>query len=257
MISSRDISTRFLLRTIGEEYIDYINSYVDNLLREGYVKFNTEEEITEFFKTSISNLTLGDAFDIRGYTGTSFKEINNTLRGTWNYQENGMFTEDKANYYRELANSINEIIGKSGIVSSNFIIYRGVDIWAFNKFGVTSLEDLLSLKGQFIYDAGFLSTALIRDRSFFDRELEALTYRNIEIEFLIPGDNEDGIALIGEDLSYSPGQTEYLINKGNLSKVIDVSIDKEKNRALIKMVYIPKKVWDREYAKNRNSTITR
>lgn len=92
MISSKDISTRFLLRTIGEEYIDYINSYVDNLLREGYVRFNNEEEITDFFKTSISNLTLGDAFDIRGYAGTSFKEINNTLRGTWNYQENGMFT---------------------------------------------------------------------------------------------------------------------------------------------------------------------
>lgn len=40
MISSKDISTRFLLRTIGEEHIDYINSYVDNLLREDYVKFN-------------------------------------------------------------------------------------------------------------------------------------------------------------------------------------------------------------------------
>ena len=113
------------------------------------------------------------------------------------------------------------------------------------------------MKGQFIYDAGFMSTALIRNRSFFDRELEGLNYRNIEIEYLIPGDNGDGITLIGDDLSFCPGQTEYLITKGNLSKVIDVSIDKEKNTAHIKMMYIPKKVWDVEYAKSKSSSVTR
>ena len=94
MSMSKDITTRFLLRAIGEEHINYINSYIDNLLREDYVRFNTEEEIIAAFKSTISKLTLGDAYKIRTYTGMSFKEINNALRNNWNYHDNGVRTDD-------------------------------------------------------------------------------------------------------------------------------------------------------------------
>ncbi len=44
-----------------------------------------------------------------------------------------------------------------------------------------------------------------------------MSFCNIEIEYLIPEESNDGITLINDDLSYPKVQSEYLINKSSLS----------------------------------------
>lgn len=39
-------------------------------------------------------------------------------------------------------------------------------------------------------------------------------------------------------------QIEYVINSGSLSRVLDVTIDKENNRAYLKLLLIPRSLWD-------------
>ena len=38
---------------------------------------------------------------------------------------------------------------------------------------------------------------------------------------------------------------EYVINSGSLTKIAEVIVDKENNKALIKAILIPKQLWDR------------
>ena len=51
------------------------------------------------------------------------------------------------------------------------------------------------------------------------------------------------MALLTPDLSYSPQQTEVLINRNALSYVSEVSIEGE--RAVLDMLLIPRGVYDR------------
>ena len=74
----------------------------------------------------------------------------------------------------------------------------------------------------------------------------------IEIEYLIPENSCDGIPLINDDFSYSKSQNEYIINQFSLFKVIDILQDKENNTAHIKMMLIPKNIWDKEIELKNN-----
>ena len=56
--------------------------------------------------------------------------------------------------------------------------------------------------------------------------------------------------LINDDLSYSKIQSEYLINKSSLSKIIDVKISTDGKLAYMKVVLIPQKMWNITYNKN-------
>ena len=109
---------------------------------------------------------------------------------------------------------------------------------------------LKNLENKYYYESGFTSTSLVRDKSFFNRELEYHEFCNIEIEYLIPGESNDGIPLINDDLSYSKVQSEYLINKGSLSKIIDVKVKPDGKLAHMKAVLIPEKMWNIIYNKN-------
>ena len=95
---------------------------------------------------------------------------------------------------------------------------------------------------------GFTSTSLLRDSSFFNRELEWHEPCNIEIQYFIPEECNDGIPLINNDLSYSKNQNEFLLNKNSVSKIFDCKIDKENNVAYLKAVFIPERIWNKEYS---------
>ena len=69
---------------------------------------------------------------------------------------------------------------------------------------------------------------------------------------LIPEEVNGIIPLINDDLSYSKGQSELLINKGSLSKVVDVLLNSDKTKAYIKVVLIPKKIYEQEIEHEKN-----
>ena len=133
---------------------------------------------------------------------------------------------------------------------SNIRTYRGVGISSFKDYNISNIAELENLRGQYYYESGFTSTSLLRDRSFFDRELEWHYSCNIEIEYFIPQECSEGLPLIKSDLSYSKEQSEFLIDKGCLSKIIDVEVSKDGTKAYLKAVVIPRRVWNMTYVKN-------
>ncbi|MBQ8681356.1 MAG: hypothetical protein IJ509_00370 [Bacilli bacterium] len=261
MTKSIDRTTSLVLRLIGEEDINYLNEYASEVLNRQFIEFKNHNQIMEFFKKNLeylySNCTLEDIEILRYYTGIAYREINAILRNNWSYETNGPLTEEKRSYYNELSNKVKNAIDKNYQLPSNIVTYRGVSLDSFKKFGINSLQDIPSLKNQFIYDTGFTSTSLIRDKSFFNRNLEWHNNCNIEIQYLIPEETEEAVPLLNEDMSYSTIQAEYLINKGSLSKVIDVTLDEKQNIAYIKMVYIPQKIWDKTRNRDIKQTTSR
>ena len=55
---------------------------------------------------------------------------------------------------------------------------------------------------------------------------------------------------LDDNMSYSTAQNEFLLNKGSLSKVVDVKVDN--NTAILTVVLVPKKVYDMNYNMNNN-----
>ena len=94
------------------------------------------------------------------------------------------------------------------------------------------------------------STSISEDKCFYDRDNELGKNYNVKIEYLIPEEFGDGIYLGNSNLSYTPGQDEYLINRANMSKVIGVSVDSQNNKATMMVVMIPKHIYDMSYGNN-------
>ena len=216
---------------------------IDLLVTEASLKDNQtpdfEEDIIDFFKET----THIDIEDIRRYTGYDYKSINAVLRDNWTYEENGIKTEKKTTELRKLSERISSLIEKFSSTKSQFKTYRGTTIREFKKYGINTLEDLLSLTNQYLYDTGFTSTSLQEDTSYFKKTVHE-EYCNIEIIYIIPENSNDGIPLLNDQLSYSKNLNEYLLNRCTLSKVLGVKI--EGNTAVITTVLIPKHIWDKK-----------
>lgn len=248
--SSQNRVTNSVLRLIGEDTMDSVEQYTDDVVSESYKIFKSLEEIKSFFSDYISNFysnsNLDDIENIRYYTGPSFKDINAVLRNNWNYETNGLLTEDRKNelikFSRDLSNSMEKT---SSELPSNIKVYRGVSLDSFKDYGISSISDLKSMVGQYYYESGYTSTSLVRDNSAFNSDSDYWKNYKIEIEYLVPAEFSDGLPLITDDLSYSKIQSEFLINTGSLAKIVDVIV--EEDRAYLTAIFIPKKVWDKEY----------
>ena len=241
-----------IMRFIGNDELKSIESFIDNMKKRDYVTFENEEQINSYFDEYMSNYyrncSYYDIESLRYYTGISFNQINSLLRGFWNYETNGLLTDEKRKEYMGIANDLSNALSKlPDSLPSNIKVYRGVNISSFKDYGISNINDLKNMVGQYFYDGGFTSASLLRNKSFFDRDLEWHDPCNIEIEYLIPYECSDGIALISDDLSYSKSQAEFLINKSSLSKIIDVSISEDGTKAYLKAAFIPRKIWDLEY----------
>ena len=197
-----------------------------------------------YLETLYRNNNYSELEKLRYYTGYSFRDINALLRGKWNYEVNGLLTEEKRKEYMKLSEDIRKLILNSPKLLASIKTYRGASLSQFYSCGVTKLEDLINLKGQYLYDEAFTSTSLMRNTSFFNRDLEYHEQCPIEIEYLIPEGSNDGVPLITEDLSYSSVQNEYLINSSNFSKILDVVISEDKKRAYMKVLLVPEKVYN-------------
>ncbi len=254
MAKGESDATRYLKHYIKEK--EEIDLYLDDMQIREYTTFKTEEEVKEILgplvESFLNRLTYKEVDELKNYSGYFFKFINNVMRGKWNYEENGKYTKEKEDDYRNQGDRITKVITKFPELGMDIKTYRGVTIRAFYDYGITSITDLSSIEGKYFYEGGFTSSSLLRNHSFFDRDLDYLERCNIEIEYSIPKECEDGAILLTRELSYSEQQMEFVFNSSSLFKITKVEVDKENNKAYIKAILIPLKLWDPICYSNRH-----
>ena len=259
MWSSSDKKLNTILRFIGADTMMSVEQFISIINTRSFLTFESEKQVVSFFDDYINTFFLNslnvDVENIRYYTGIAFNGVNAILREIWNYDRNGILTEDKRKECIKLSDDLSEALSKvPNCLPTNIKSYRGVGLSSFKTYGINSIRELKNMIGQYYYESGFMSTSLLRERSFFNRELEWHDSCNIEIEYYIPQECNDGLPLITSELSYSKVQSEFLINKGSLSKIIDVDISEDETKAYIKAILVPKKIWDLSYAKQQMET---
>ena len=248
MEKGQSMVTKLVLNLI-ESNLDEIELFVEKI-KQKEIKNIPKEKIYSYFQQGFNKVKLSktDYLILRNYTGFNFKGINSILRDKWTYEYNGKLDEEKKYRFRENAENISYLINKFPKNIKSFKVYRGVTIDAFKDYGIENLKELVYLKDKYIYERGFTSTSLIRDTSYFNKEIDGNLY-NIEIEIVIPKKSQDGMPLIGNNLSYSAGQNEYVINRGALIKIVDVEIKEE--FAYLKGILIPKKLYENTKEKGK------
>lgn len=248
--------TNMVLKMLGNDLVNQINNYVDDVVYRDFLSIKSVEEMNNIFSLSmeefLNSLNEEELMCLRSYTGYNFRNINSLLRGTWSYENNGMLDTNKQGEFRKLSDMISRILGKFNFPLINIIAYRGVTLSSFKDYGVSDLEELQYLKGKFLYEQGFTSTSILEDTCYFNKNLETGENYNVKINYLIPSESNDGALLIDYNTSYSTNQNEFLLDKGSLSKVIDVVVDKEKKVAFLTLLLIPKKIYDINKVKNES-----
>lgn len=242
--NSTNRTVRQFFRCMSDDRKEDIEVFCSECLNRNYTEYE-DEEVVLMSIDSASDLVGTDVFT--DYSGYNFRNINNAMRGRWNYDENG-----HGDYRREfelIGRELSEKIEHNQSSIGNVKVFRGVTLDYFKDYSVTSLTDLKKLEGQFLIDKGFVSTSLIDRKCFFKKENELGLNYNIKIEYLVPEEFEDGIC-IGRT-SYNPEQCEYLINSYNVAKVYGVSVNDAD--AVVKAVLVPKMVYDDYYAQDRKN----
>ena len=253
MFMNENRKLNMILKYIGNEKLTEIDEFASEVSKRYFIEFSSDKEVEVFFIDYLADIysdySLEEMNNIRSYTGISFKDVNAILRGLWSYEDSGMLTEEKKKNSIELLNNLSKSIEKLRCISANIKAYRGTSLNSFKDYGIMSLNDLVSLKGKYYFESGFTSTSLLRNKSFFNRKLEYHEFCNIEIEYLIPKESNDGLPLITDELSYSKDQNEFLLNKSSLLKIIEVKISSDGKKAYIKAVLIPQKMWNISFNK--------
>ena len=119
-----------LLKLLGEEKLQEINSYVSEVFLNDFCEYQDKEQVLNSFEEKMNafshELTDIELMDLRSYTGYNFKNINAILRGNWNYEENGLLNQEVEAKYRSLARNIENITDKFPKLDTNFVVFRGV-----------------------------------------------------------------------------------------------------------------------------------
>lgn len=248
--------TNMVLKMLSDEIRNKIDNYVDDVRSRYFTVMKSIDQVKELFNESldefVSSLSEEELLNLRGYTGYRFWDINAVLRNNWKYETNGILTSDKTKSYREQSDVVSGVLDKFNGPSIDFVAFRGTTIDAFSSYGINDLADFETLKDKFIYEQGFTSTSILEDASYFKKNLEDGRFCNVGIRYLVPSEHNDGALLIDNNLSYSVSQNEFLLNKGSLSKVVDVIIDN--NTVILTVVLVPKKVYDINYNKSLNGS---
>lgn len=241
-------NTDYVLKYIGKSKLEEIELFILDMLSRKYKAFESEQDISEsldgYIEKYLEKINCDEQNTLKAYTGLAFRRINSVLRGSWDYETNGALTAQVKEESYQLADSIRTILLKSDSLPMDIKTYRGVSLSAFRAYGVNSLNDLKNMENRYMYEDGFTSTTLIRDESFFYKQTDWGEKANIEVEYLIPNESDDGVVLNCAAISFSPNQDEYLINSSSLFKVLSVDIDEKNNQAKIRMALVPQKVWN-------------
>lgn len=251
MKQMKDMLTYLILKEIGENIVN-IDKYLDLAIKEQPFVFKTQSDVSEYSQNITQHLTYDELMEIKYYTGFSYGKINSLKRGVWDYDKLGLQTKEIKREYEEAGKNLEKIINKVEPLPTNMVTYRGCDLKCFWRFGVHSLEELSELKDAYIYDSAFISTSLLKEKCFFKENIPEYSNNNIFIEYLVLKDSADGIFIPS---SYYDYETEYLLNCGSLSKIVDVQVDLEKQTAHLKIVLVPRKVWNREYLQEEKRSL--
>lgn len=242
------IETRYIEKLLSEEAKIEINLIEKESKNYELVNYDFKEELDNFY----TKTTDEEAMSLRNYTGYNFRRINAILRNNWNYEEHGKKDEKVVEVLTEDIKVIDSLLKRFPKNKNAFMTYRGAALSSFKKYGIESLDDLINLKGKFLYETGYTSTSLNEKESYFNKKIMD-KFIDVEIKYLIPPDSQDGIPLITDDLSYSKNQQEYLIERNSLSKVLDVEI--KNDSAILTVVLIPKKIWDKKDIKQEQKSL--
>jgi hypothetical protein len=239
MEKGKSLSTRMIMKYLTTDSKKEIENLINDMSLSTFERPNFNSKIRHYE----DDLTDTELMTIRSYTGYNFRNINAVLRDTWTYDLNGKLTEEEKEKYATLSCELAELIERFPKTTSPFLTYRGTTIYEFHKYNIDSLDDLLSLKDNYLYEKGFTSTSLDEESCYFNKMINGVDI-NIEIKYIIPNDSNEGIPLLTDNSSYSKNQQEYLLNKNTLSKVLDVKIDKD--NAIITVLVIPKTIWNKQ-----------
>ena len=238
-----------IIESRGE--METVREFIDNAVDRNYKTYDDPTALSEglhAYKAALADtFTLGDAAKIRGYSGFSeFQLVNQVARGIWNPDILGPKTEKLMARAKELTTDIQDTLERAPSLGEDTAVFRDTNLDGFRDYGIHSLDELTKLQNQFYIDRGFLSTSMTRDESFFQKGFDD-TYRkpcNIQIRYQVPKEFHKGIALINKELSYSPQQNEYLMDKSLLSYISDVQIDSENDCAYLTATVIPTELYD-------------
>lgn len=228
-----------------------IAHFIDEKLAITPKQYTSADEFLEdnpgYVQDIWQHLTSPQRDAIKQYTGidpnSGFSAVNCVARGFWDFERLGPKEERES----KITKQINLIAGAIPLVppaKQDYIVFRGDNLDGFKSFGVFNLQDLQKMKGQFYLDEGFHSTALLQEKSFATDKTSTLWIgeSNIEVEIQIPKDSRDSIALLTEDLSYSPELTEVLLNRRTLCYISEVEVLGQE--AKMKMLVIPRDLYD-------------
>lgn len=234
--------TRSIQRVLSDEKKEEIEFYIYEALNREFITFTDSNQIKEAFNNQLSSfnekLNYEEKDEINHYTNLNFRNLNATLRDNWTYESNGKEKEGEKLQHLKEAIVIDKALNKFPIVNQNFKAFRGLPISSFKSFGITTIPELISLKGKIYCDEAFTSTSLIERECFYQKDIYGEP-KNVEIEFLIPSESQDG-ALLSKNNTFS--QSEFLLNRYNISKILDVIISEDNQSAKIIAFLIPKSI---------------
>lgn len=248
--ASKDRATNFYINEIRRRgNMEKVARFIDDKEKIDFKIHNSPEDFLadnpEYQSDIGTNLSADDKNSLREYTGFRFSWINSAARGIWDYEKLGKETPEAIAKVNTKISSLRQAISKAPAPNEDFLTFRGTNLDSFKKYGVQTLSDLEAMKGQFYLEKGFTSTALVREKSFADRDVSDLWIEksDIELRFHISAGASDIVALLSSELSYYPDQTEVLINKNSLSYVQDVSFE-QNGHAVVDLMFIPPEVYN-------------
>ena len=122
-------TVNLILKYIGIDKQTELDTFVNNVSKRNFVEFSSLEEVSAFFIDYLAdfynNNSRSDIDNIRAYTGIAFRRFNSLLSGIWNYDTNGLLTDEMKSKYLDYADNLSECIEKSPTLSSNIKTYRG------------------------------------------------------------------------------------------------------------------------------------
>ena len=224
-----------------------ISNFCRACSRRDYKKFtNSDAALIHCDSSSGYSREVKDVFT--NYSGFNYRWINACARGKWDYLKHGHCKERER--YDAMASALRDAIDDNQKSIGNVSVFRGVPLRYFSEYGISSLTDLESLEGGFLLDKGFVSTSLVEESCYYKKHNELNIDYNVKIEYMIPEEFEDGVSI--GNVSYSPGQNEYLFNAWNMAQVVDVSMDGN-DGAIVRAIMIPKYVYDKAYRQQRGN----
>lgn len=230
----------------AEQKDTIIENYASDIAKEPLVTFHNEKEIYDYFREMDDIFQDAnneeDLQNFHYYTGSSYTKVNELLRGIWDHEINGDQTKEKINLYTKMIEQMEKSLNKVSELPSNIVTYRGTNLKTFAAYNISSLEDLKSLEGNYIYDNSFVSTSLLERGCMFQKETSYFGKYNILVKYIIPRESKEGAPIFN---SYYTEESEYLINRGSLVKVMDTFVTN--GCAYITCILIPRKLWSKDY----------